>query len=69
LQALCDVANPEAKLLWDEERLSTAHIRKIGSFWKPILKLLQRNVSVRGTVKEFHPTSLLVIEVDLGSQY
>jgi hypothetical protein len=53
MQIFKQLTTPEIALPWEEGRISPQDARKLGKFRKPILKLLQREPSERGTVLQF----------------
>lgn len=50
---LNDLANPTAAMPWAEGNLAAAEKKNLGSFWKPIQKLLHRDPLQRATVQQF----------------
>jgi hypothetical protein len=53
MQIYKQLASPKDALPWEEGRLSPEDVRKLGRFYKPIMKLLQREPSERATAIEF----------------
>lgn len=57
----------EDALPWDEECLSEDDRRKLGVFWKPIQKLLTRNLTEQATAHDFSRQCLSIFSKNIGN--
>jgi hypothetical protein len=53
VQIYRQLVSPDQTLPWEEGRISAGDKKKLGKFRKPIMQLLQREPSERGTALQF----------------
>lgn len=66
MQIYKQLTSTEHALPWEEGRISPEDVKRIGKFWKPVTKLLQREPSERGTVLQFCKSMMEIFSSTAG---